>query len=70
MTIWILVLAVLFEGQVHIFHYGGEKPYEFPTKDTCEAKLEVEKARVPTLLKEGATMVGIKCVERPKDGDV
>lgn len=70
MTIWILVLAVLFEGQIHMFHYGAEKPFEFPTKETCEAKLTVEKERVPTILKDGATLVAIKCIPREKDGSV
>lgn len=67
MTIYILVLAILFEGQTHIFQYGNRgEPVEFATKAECERVLKEQAKEVPELLKAspGATLQAIHCVAR------
>lgn len=70
MTIFVLVLAVLFEGQIQIFHFGSDRPYEFPTREACEARLRIEEPKVPALLQEGAKLMAMRCLERPTKGAV
>ncbi len=44
MTFFILVIAILFEGEIHIFHYGTDEPFPCPALETCESKLAQEEA--------------------------
>jgi hypothetical protein len=67
MTFYILMLAVLFEGETHIFHYGqGRQPVQFKTLEACEKELKVQAVEVPELLKKnpGATLQAIRCIEQ------
>ena len=73
MTVFILVIAVLFEGEIHIFHYGnGQEPTQFKTKAACERELKVQEKEVPEILKKnpGATLQAIRCIERPTSNGV
>jgi hypothetical protein len=73
MTVYILLLAVMFEGETHIFHYGnGNRPVEFKTKEACERELKVQAVEVPKLLEKnpGATLQAIRCIEQPARGGV
>ncbi len=71
MSVYVLLLAVLFEGQTHIFHYGNQhRAVEFPTKAACEKMLKEQEVEVPKLLQNGATLQAIRCVERPAKGGV
>ncbi len=66
MTFFLLVIAVLFEGEIHVFHYGSDKPFAFPTLETCEAKLVQEQPRIPSLLKDGAKLLAMRCLKQEK----
>ncbi len=72
MTIYLLVLAILFEGEIHVFQYGnGREPVQFKSKEACEAELVRQRdVEVPKLLAktQTATLQAIRCLERKVDG--
>lgn len=73
MTIFILVIAVLFEGETHIFQYGNQgRPVEFPTQAACERVLREQEREIPGLLAKspGATLQAIRCIPAPAKGGV
>lgn len=71
MTVYVLMLAILFEGETHIFQYGNRgTPYDFKTKEACERVLEEQKVEVPKMLaaSPGAQLQAIKCVPKQVPG--
>ncbi len=67
MTIYVMVIAVLLDGETLIFQYGDRgRAKEFQTKEACEKVLEEQRKEVPKLLAPtpGASMQAIRCIER------
>lgn len=66
MTIWVLVLAVLFQGDIFTAVYNGGKPgaHEFKSKSSCEQELQKQMSQMDKILPEGAKLVSLSCVSR------
>lgn len=69
MTVYILLLAVFFEGEIHTFHFGAQdKPHPFVAKEACERTLRELEPQIRRDLRADARLIEIRCVERPADG--
>lgn len=66
MTIFILLLAFAFEGNIYTasFTNGGAGAIQFPSKEACEKKLATELSEIGNRLPDGAKFIALKCVER------
>ena len=70
MTIYVLILALIFEGEVQFaaFNNGGPKDYEFKTKAACEVERGKQLANMHKILAPGAVFVDLQCVARNAQG--
>ena len=70
MTIYVLILALIFEGEVQFatFSNGGPKDYEFKTQAACEAKRAKSLSNMHKILAPGAVFVDLQCVARNAQG--
>ncbi len=72
MTVFILVLAVMFEGETHIFQYGnGREAVQFKSPEACELELKRQRdMEIPKLLAKspGAKLEAIRCIPKQVDG--
>lgn len=72
MSVYVIVLAVLFNGETLVFEYGNRgATVQFSTKAECEEVRAREEKTVPGLLASGgtaATLKSILCVERKIPG--
>lgn len=68
MVVYVLILALLFEGEVHfaVFNNGDRnKEHEFKSREACEATRAKQLANMHNILAPGATLVELTCVARP-----
>ena len=67
MTVYVLILALIFEGEVQfaIFNNGDRsKDHEFKTAAACEKERERQLGTMHTILAPGAIFVDLQCVAR------
>ena len=71
MTIYVLILAIIFEGEVQfaVFNNGDRsKEHEFKTAAACEKERERQLGTMHTILAPGAVFVDLQCVARNAQG--
>ena len=72
MIFYVLVIAVLFEGQIYTAAFNGgdqSKPYtSFSKKADCEAEKARQMKQMDKILSPGATLIELNCVERKGGG--
>jgi len=67
MTIYVLILAIIFEGEVQfaVFNNGDRsKAHEFKTQAACEKERGKQLDSMHTILAPGAIFVDLQCVAR------
>ena len=67
MTVYVLILAIIFNGEVQIavFNNGDRgKDHEFKTQEACETERGKQLASMHTILAPGAVFVDLQCVAR------
>lgn len=65
MTIYVLILALMFEGEIHFAAFNGNIPgkvHEFKSRAACEKERAAQLAQMDRILAPGATLVDLTCV--------
>ena len=68
MSVFVLVLALLFEGEVMVAVYNAGNPHkahEFKARVDCERERDKQLGQMDKILAPGATLLELQCVERP-----
>ena len=71
MVIYVLILAIIFEGEVQfaVFNNGDRnKEHEFKTQAACEKERGKQLDAMHTILTPGAVFVDLQCVARNAKG--
>lgn len=71
MTVFVLVLALLFEGEVHMAVYNAgnrDKAHEFKSRAACEKERTRQLTQMDKILAPGATLLELVCVQRNAEG--
>lgn len=71
MTIYVLILAFLWEGEIQVAAYNGGNPtktHEFRTKEACDNERAKQLMQMDKILANGATLVELKCIARNAQG--
>jgi len=67
MTVYVLILAFLFAGEVHTAAFNGghgDKAFEFKTRAACEAERTKQLAQMDKILTPDATLLELACIAR------
>jgi hypothetical protein len=71
MVIYVLILAIIFEGEVQfaVFNNGDRnKEHEFKTQAACEVERGKQLANMHKILAPGAVFVDLQCIARNAQG--